>query len=147
FFLPFVGSIINSLIHANVAPHREDRREVMRITTLARITIALTFLTAALVAQDVRYNYSSDADFTKYKTYKWVHIKNAEQLDQITDQQIKTAIDGELSKKGLLQVRGEDAAADLFIGYQPSMRTEQQVTTFNDGWGYGPGWGYGWYGG
>jgi hypothetical protein len=119
----------------------------MRLTTSARIAIALALGTTVVVAQDVRYNFSSEADFSKYKTYKWVSIKGAEQLDQITDQQVKAAIDGELSKKGLLQVRGDDAAADLFIGYQPSLRTEQQVTTFDNGWGYGPGWGYGWYGG
>jgi len=118
----------------------------MRITTLARITFTLVLATTALVAQDVRFNYSSEADFGKFKTYKWVAIKGAEQVDQLTDQQIRKAIDVEMSKKGLLQVRG-DETADLLLGYQPSLRSEQQVTTFDSGWGYGPGWGYGWYGG
>jgi Domain of unknown function (DUF4136) len=63
----------------------------------------LLFMVGAnsVIAQEVTYNYDQGADFSKFKTYKWVSIKNAEQVDDITARQITAAIDSELAKKGL----------------------------------------------
>ena len=36
-----------------------------------------------LAAQDVRYNYDKSADFTKYKTYKWVDMKTSDKDEMI----------------------------------------------------------------
>ena len=96
-------------------------------------------------AQDVRYNFAQGEDFSKYKTYKWVQIKGADQLDQLADQQLKSAVDAELTKKGLERTDSDNA--DLLLGYQVGIGQEKQFNTFNTGWGYGPGWGPGWYGG
>ena len=96
-------------------------------------------------AQDVRYNFSKDTDFSKFKTYKWVAIKDAEKVDDITDKQIKDAVDSVLVTKGLEKTDSDNA--DLYIGYQAAVGQEKQYTSFNSGWGYGPGWGGGWYGG
>jgi hypothetical protein len=107
---------------------------------------ALLPVTSGL-AQDVRYNFASDQDFSKYKTYKWVQPKGADQLNQLADQQLKTAVDEELAKKGLTKAEGDNA--DLFLAYQISLGQEKQFTTFDTGgagWGMGPGWGRGWYG-
>jgi len=95
-------------------------------------------------AQDVRYNFANEQDFSKYKTYKWVPIKDAQQLNQLADQQLKTTVDAELAKKGLS--KSENDNADLYIGYQVALNQEKQFTSFDSGWGYGPGWGGGWYG-
>jgi hypothetical protein len=35
-------------------------------------------------AQDVRYNFAQGEDFSKCKTYNWVSIKNADQVDELT---------------------------------------------------------------
>jgi len=105
----------------------------------------LALIGVSAMAQDVRYNFAASADFNTYRTYRWVQIKGAEQPDQLTDQQIKTAMDGELAKKGLTKTENENA--DLLIGYQVTVGTEKQITMYDSGWGYGPGWGYGWYGG
>jgi len=113
----------------------------MRLIRMAFLILLLVFSAAA---QDVRYN-CADVDFSKYKNFKWVQIKGADQLDQIADGQLKTAVDEELAKKGLHRTEAE--TADLFIGYQVSLDKEKQITTFDSGWGYGPGWGGGWYGG
>src|SRR5262249_3598971 len=110
-----------------------------------RMILPLPLLALGLLAQDVRYNFSSSANFEKFRTYKWVQIKGAEQLNQLLDQQVKDALDAELAKKGLMKVASDDA--DLWIGYQPSLTSEKQFTSYDTGWGYGPGWGYGWYGG
>jgi hypothetical protein len=97
------------------------------------------------VAQDVRYNFAAGEDFSKFKSYKWVKISGAQELNQLADQQIKAAVTAELAKKGLQP--SEADTADLFIGYQAAIGTEKQYTSFNSDWGYGPGWGRGWYGG
>jgi hypothetical protein len=111
------------------------------------ISIALLSLAAsAAVAQDVRYNFDKDTDFSKLKTFKWVTIKDASKLDDLRDKQIKDAVEAELAKKGLTNTEAD--TADLYVGYQAGIGTEKQFTSYNTGWGYGPGWyGGGWYGG
>ena len=110
-----------------------------------RIIFLIPLLAVAAWAQDVRYNFAADANFSKYKTFKWVQIKGADSVDQITDGQVKSAVDQELTTKGL--TRTEADTADLYVGYQISLGKEKQVTSYDSGWGYGPGWG-GWgYGG
>jgi hypothetical protein len=99
----------------------------------------------ATVAQDVRYDYDKDKDFSKYKSYKWVSIKGADQPDELTGKRIMAAVDAELATKGLTKTDGE--TADVYIAYQTAIGTEKQFTSYNTGWGYGPGWGGGWYGG
>ncbi len=112
----------------------------------ASIFFALLLVIAgAARAQDVRYNFDKSADFAKFKTYKWVELKDATKVDDITDKQIKQSIDSVLVTKGLEKTNSDDA--DLYIGYQTAIGQEKQYTSFNSGWGYGPGWGGGWYGG
>jgi hypothetical protein len=97
-------------------------------------------------AQDVRYNFDKDTDFSKFKTYKWVVIKDATPVNDLIDKDIKAAADAQLAAKGLTKVDTDDA--DLFIGYQAAVGQEKQFTSYNSSWGYGPGWyGGGWYGG
>ncbi len=116
---------------------------------MKKLSVAfLAFLAIGLssaFAQDVRYNFDKNADFSKFKTYKWVDIKNADHVDDLTASQIKAAIDTELATKGLTKVETDDA--DLYIGYQTAIGTEKQFTSYQTGWGYGPGWGGGWHGG
>jgi hypothetical protein len=97
------------------------------------------------VAQDVRYNFDSKADFTQFKTFKWVEIKGADHANQLVDKQIRDTVEAELAKKGLQKTDSD--TADLYIAYQTAIGTEKQFTSYNTGWGYGPGWGGGWYGG
>jgi hypothetical protein len=109
------------------------------------MAVLLTIASTAF-GQDVRYNFDKETDFSKFKTYKWVVIKGATPVDDLTDKQIQAAIDAQLATKGLTKVEGEDA--DLFVGYQAAIGTEKQFTSYDTGWGYGPGWyGGGWYGG
>jgi hypothetical protein len=110
-------------------------------------TIALSVLAlGTAAAQDVRYNFDKDTDFSKFKTYKWVELKDASKVNDLMDKDIKSAIDTELASKGLTKVDGDDA--NLYIGYQGGVGQEKQFTSYNSSWGYGPGWyGGGWYGG
>jgi len=107
--------------------------------------VSLLLASGAVFAQDVRYNFDKQADFSQFKTYKWVAIKGAATVSDLVDKQIKDAVDAELATKGLTKVDTDDA--NLFIGYQPSVSEEKQFNSYSSGWGYGPGWGGGWYGG
>ena len=109
------------------------------------LTAFLLASTSIVVSQDVRYNFDKDTDFSRFKTYKWVALKDAAKVDDLTDKQIKSSLDTELAKKGLTKVEGDNA--DLLIGYQAGIGTEKQFTSYNSDWGYGGGW-YrgGWYG-
>ena len=108
--------------------------------------IAMTVLALGRAwAQDVRYNFDKETDFSKFKTYKWVPLKDATQLNDITDKMIKTAIDEQLATKGLTKTDAD--TADLYVGYQAAVGQEKQFTSYSSDWGYGAGYGRGWYGG
>jgi len=96
-------------------------------------------------AQDVRYNFDSSADFSKLRTYKWVQIKGQQAMDNLTDQAVKSAIEAELAKKGLVKTDAENA--DLWIAYQVTLTQEKEFDSYSSDFGYGAGWGRGWYGG
>ena len=104
------------------------------------------FIASYAVGQDVRYNFDKNTDFSRFKSYKWVNLKDVSKLNDLVDKQIKSAIDSELAAKGLRKV--EDDKADLFVGYQAAIGQEKQFTSYSTDWGYGGGW-YrgGWYGG
>lgn len=112
---------------------------------LISVVIAFFMLGAgSAIAQDVRYDFDKDKDFSKYKTYHWVAIKGTDQPDDLTAKQLSDAIDAQLATKGF--TRTDSDTSDLYIGYQTAIGTEKQYTSYNTGWGYGPGWGGGWYG-
>jgi len=108
--------------------------------------VGLLLAAGAALGQDVRYNFDKNADFSKFKTYKWVTIKDAAKVNDLTDKQIIAAVDAELATKGLTKT--SDDSANLYIGYQAGIGQEKQFTSFSSDWGYGGGW-YrgGWYGG
>lgn len=117
---------------------------------MKRLSISLTALLLLLVAggasaQDVRYNFDKESDFSRFKTYKWVSLKDAAKVNELMEKQIIAAVDAELATKGLSRVDGDNA--DLLIGYQAAVGEEKQFSSYSTGWGYGGGWGAGWYGG
>lgn len=118
----------------------------MKIGLLLSLTLAAVVSSGTILAQDVRYNFDQKTDFSRFKTYKWVELKNAQNPGDLLDKQIKAAFDAQLSAKGLTKV--EDDAANLFVGYQVAISQEKEFTSYNTDWGYGGGW-YrgGWYGG
>jgi hypothetical protein len=119
-----------------------------KLAFLASILLAVVLLmfgvVGVVVAQDVRYDFDKNQDFSKYKTYKWVPIKGADQPDELTGKKVTAAVDAELATKGLTKTDAD--TADLYIGFQTAIGTEKQFTSYNTGWGYGGGWGGGWYG-
>ena len=109
------------------------------------LTSAFALVAAVAFGQDVSYNFDQQADFGKYKTYKWVEVKDAEKIDELTMQQIRTAFDKNLATKGLTKTDAD--SADLYVAIQVAVNQEKQMTAWNTGYGMGPGWGGRWYGG
>jgi len=94
-----------------------------------RLILPVLLLATTGFAQKVWSKFQPAADFTKYKTYKWVPIQSTDQIDALANQQLKAAVDAELAKKGLIKTEG--AEADLFVGYQVAFRkpTEWSAST------------------
>jgi hypothetical protein len=107
--------------------------------------VPLSLLAICGFAQDVRYNFDRSADFSKFRTYRWVQVKDAQPLDNLNDVAVKSAIDAELAKKGLTKTDSENA--DIFVAYQFTLAQEKEFSSYSTDFGYGPGWGRGWYGG
>ena len=118
--------------------------ETQRFTRVACLASLLFVLGATASAQDIKYNYLRGTDFSKYKTYKWVKVSNAQYPNSILDEQIMQAIDSQLALKGLSKT--EDRP-DLYVIYQVAINQEKQWNSYSRGgdyWGWG-GWG-GWGG-
>jgi hypothetical protein len=101
--------------------------------------IAWLVLTASsALSQDIHYNFDDTADFSKFKTYKWVTLKSEAPIEKLTDEQIRAALDAAFARKGLTKVEG-DSAADLLIGYQTTGQYQEEIAGV-PGWSTGPGW-------
>src|SRR6516225_5933061 len=104
-----------------------SKRRLGEMKRLLQGSMLMLLLGATVaLAQDVRYNLDKSSDFTKYKTYKFVPIKDATQVNDLVDKQIKAGIEAQLSQKGLTRVDGD--TADLLIGYQTAIGQEKQFT-------------------
>jgi hypothetical protein len=108
----------------------------MKILIKLTVLLGLVGLAAVAWGQDVHYDYDRDANFASYKTYQWVDVPGGVKLDQLRDQNIKRAVDAQLSQKGLQKV---ETNGDLHVAYQTATKKETQLT----GWGTGPRWGGG----
>ena len=110
----------------------------------------LALVATAVYAQDVGYNFMPGTDFAKFKTYRWVKIEGQQYPDDITDAQVKQAIDAQLATKGLTKTEAE--TADVYVGYRVALDQEKQLNAYTSGgyggWGWGGGYrGYGYGGG
>ena len=113
-------------------------RKIGAVLKVLMTGCVLLLCCASAAAQDVRYNYLQGTDFSKYATYKWVQVPGVQYPNQLTDGQIKQAIDAQLSLKGLRRTEGDDA--DLYLTYQAALSQEKQWNAFSSGGGY---WGVG----
>jgi hypothetical protein len=106
--------------------------------TLAKVAMAAAVLSCvATLAQQTNFNYMPGTNFAKYHTYKWVTIKGGFQPDQIVDEEVKQAVDGQLAAKGLTRTDGDKP--DLEIGYSTGLDRHKEWNAW--GSGGGPYWG------
>jgi uncharacterized protein DUF4136 len=117
-----------------------DEEEAMqRGFRIGLAVLGISLLTCGVgVSQDIRTQAMPGVDFSKYHTYKWVLIAGARQPNQITDAEIKLAVNAQLTAKGLTKV--ETDPADLYVGYQVALQQQEQWNAYGTGgfrWGGG----------
>jgi hypothetical protein len=89
---------------------------------------------------DVSTDYDHNVDFSKYKTYSWVHEPNV--ADPLMRQRVEDAVNRELQQKGLTLVTSPERA-DLGVVVNGATKEKHNLRTFYDGWPGGWFWG-GW---
>lgn len=98
------------------------------------LTFALfTFEVCPLVAQSI--TFANGINFLNYKTYKWVPVPSAEQLDELTSNQLMGTIEAELAKKGLTRTPSD--SPDLLIAYEIASGNGKQLRNLSVGAAYG----------
>lgn len=90
-----------------------------------------------VTGQTVDYHFDKNANFYNYKTYKWVSLNSAQQLDELTAGQLVGTLELELAKKGLKKTQADDA--DLYIGYQLAPSNTKPLNDSNVGFTFGSG--------
>src|ERR671912_437212 len=110
---------------------------------LIAATALTAFLPALLLAQKTSFDFDKATDFAKYRTYA---LKEGTPVgDTLIDNRITAAIETELVAKGLTK---NDAAPDVVVVYHMAFDKEQEITSYDTGYGgygaYGYRWGGGW---
>src|SRR5260370_3609869 len=101
------------------------------------ISAFLLVAASSAVAQDIRYDFDKDKDFSKYKTYKWVALKGAELPGELTQRAITSAFDAQLDTKWLTKTDSDNAELDNSC--QTALGQQMEFTSLNTGWRYGHG--------
>jgi hypothetical protein len=101
---------------------------------LFSLIATMSLLVGTLFAQQVKTDYDRSADFGKYKTFSWEHVKTQDALDV---DRIKSAVNAALTAKGWTQV---DSGGDVSIMAIQMTHDQQTLNTFYDGFGGGWGW-------
>jgi len=128
-------------------------RFLNRSAALALVGVAL-LLGATSCTTSSRVGVSSDFDhavnFRAYKTWAWYPQQPvdaeggpAKGYESFLDQRLRTAIDRELTNKGLTRV---ESNPDIYVAYNAKVEEKQSVSPYYNGMGY-PYYGYGLYGG
>jgi hypothetical protein len=113
-----------------------------KITISIRLVVGLCFMLTAgtAFAQKVSVDFDKNTDFSKFKTYAFA--VGTPTPETLTNQRIESAIEAQLTAKGLTRVQSN---ADLTVVFHCAVTQQTQLDTTNmGGFGWGPGWGRGW---
>lgn len=106
--------------------------KVFRLSLVISIIIGLVSCSPISVKTD----YDSEANFTNYKTYRWLKTpdgKPMEAKNPLMAKRMRRAIESELSAKGYHLV--EDEKPDFLVAFYSGVRNKVDVTTY--GYRYG----------
>src|SRR3954470_7441418 len=102
----------------------------MRLTALGLGFVAAMAFGNAAFAQDVKTDYNTTTDFSRYKTYSW--IKEPQTRNPLTRQRVIDEVNAALKAKGLQLVTSD---AELCIAAHAATKEQQTLNTFYDGFG------------
>jgi hypothetical protein len=114
----------------------------MKKLTMLAILVLGVAVGAACSSRTINMDYDHNVDFSQFKTFSYT--KGTPVEDQLMDGRIVSAIETEMSQKGLQKV---DSNPDLVATYHASGKENKQYVTDSYGYGYGAGWRWGGYGG
>ena len=107
--------------------------------TVGVAVVMALFLTPAAFAQRVSVDWDHDADFTKYKTYKYVKSEPVE--DPLMDERVVAALEAQMGEKGFTK---DDSNPDMIVTYHANHKENKAYVTDSFGYGgYGAGWRWG----
>ena len=101
------------------------------------MSAAVLFSCTQAQAQSVTYQAMPGTNFASFHTYQWANIPGGVHPDQITDQEIRQAVDTQLTNKGFSKTTNGNP--DLYVCYQIAVDQEKQWNAM----GMGGGWRFG----
>ena len=123
----FVQSVaIGGHDHGPRSAPREDRMMRLRPASMA-VVLGLALCGAAAGAAEIKVNYDLQADFTRYKTWRW--RKGTPAPDPVADKQLRDAIESRLAARGLSRV---ESGGDLEVVYH--VAAENKIGVENVGY-------------
>ena len=105
---------------------------------LVPLVVFLFVMTMMVRADEVSTTYDHKIDFSKYKTYTWVHATNIE--DPLMRQRAEDEINRQLQQKGL-RLASDTEQADLGVTVNGATDERHTLRTFYDSWPDGWYWG------
>ena len=104
----------------------------MKVVASSFVLFAVLVVTAITVgAQDIKYGFDRNADFSKFKTYKWQRAEKGNYDDAVVDRILKSTISEQLAAKGMTPT--EDDNADVYVLYQLAVGQDVEWSSFNSG--------------
>jgi len=114
-----------------------------RRRALRGLGIAAALALAACSTLNVNTDWNTTIDFTKYKTWDFVH--DTLPYSTFTQERIRSEIAAQMTKAGMTR---DSANPELHVIYRVNLSSTTQYTTVTTGGYYGPAWGgWGGYGG
>jgi hypothetical protein len=105
-----------------------------------KIGFVLLFMCSAISCASiygVEHDYDKQVDFKRLKTYNWMAVPEKADIDSLSAQRVKNAVNAELRGKGLMMTSDNP---DFLIAEHLGKKDKIQVTDW--GYDYGPYGGY-----
>jgi len=104
------------------------------------VVLGCLLMASTAFGQKVSVDYDKNTDFSMFKTFSFA--TGTPTPETLTNQRIESAIEAQLSAKGLTRVPSN---GDITVVFHCALSQRTQLdTTSLGGWGWGPGWGRGW---
>jgi Domain of unknown function (DUF4136) len=109
----------------------------MRAVNALFVLFFIGFTVSCASIYGVQHDYDKQVDFANLKTYDWMTIPEKADIDSLSVQRVKNAVNAELKAKGLMMTSDNP---DFLIAEHLGKKDKVQVTDW--GYGYGPHGGY-----
>ena len=106
------------------------------VQTVVGLCLAMLLGSALGLAQSVTYQAMPGTNFASFHTYTWVNAPGGGiHPDQITDQEIRQAVDSQLASKGF--TKATTGNPDLYVCYQIAVNQQRQWNAMGGGFRFG----------